>query len=53
VRVSARVLRLNDWDTSARNSYSRGVGVLFDGIEESAARAIEVFVRREVESEES
>jgi CheY-like chemotaxis protein len=52
VRVRARVLRLNDWDTSARNSYSRGMGVLFDDVDENTARAIDDFVQREVEGED-
>ena len=53
VRVRARVLRLNDWGTSAKNSYSRGMGVLFDDVDENTARAIEGFVQREVEGEDS
>jgi len=53
VKVKALVVRVNDWGASAKNSYSRGMGVLFEDLAESTARAIEDFVQRELEGEES
>ena len=53
VRVKATVLRLNDWDQSAKNSYSRGMAVLFENVPESTAQSIDEFVKREIEGEDS
>ncbi len=51
VKTRALVLRVNDWGASAKNSYSRGMGVLFEDIAESTAQAIEAFVQRELDGE--
>ncbi len=52
LKVKALVVRVNDWGASAKNSYSRGMGVLFEDLAESNARAIEDFVQRELEGED-